>query len=67
MSNTSSAKLDEVIQDVVEEILQYRADEVEREMAGEGNQEKALEVVPEEIEVVVEDGEFRAFYSHKGA
>ena len=37
-----------------------------REMAGEGNQEKALEVVPEEIEVVVEEGEAIAFYSYKG-
>ena len=36
-------------------------------MAGEGNQEKAIEVVPEEIEVVVQEREARAFYSHKGA
>ena len=35
-------------------------------MEGEGNQERALEVVPKEIEVVVEEGEARAFYSHKG-
>ena len=35
-------------------------------MAGEGNQENALEVMLEEIEVVVEEGEARAFYSHKG-
>ena len=35
-------------------------------MAGEENQE-SLEVVPEEIEVVVEEGEARLFYSHKGA
>ena len=34
-------------------------------MVGEGNQEKALEVVPEEIEVVVEEGEARAFYFYK--
>ena len=52
---------------VVKEILQERVDEVEREMVGEGNQEKALEVVSKEIEVVVEEGEARAFYSHKGA
>ena len=40
----------------MEEILQERAEEVQREMAGEENQE-SLEVVPEEIEVVVEKGE----------
>ena len=67
MSNPSSPTLDEVTGNVVEEILQERADEVEREMTGEGNQEKALEVVLEEIEVMVEEGEAKAFYSHKGA
>ena len=67
MSNPSSPTLVEVIGNVVDEILQERADEVEREMTGEGNQEKALEVMPKEIEVVVEDGEAKAFYSHKGA
>ena len=36
-------------------------------MEREGNQEKSLEVVPEEIEVVVEEGEAKAFYSHKRA
>ena len=36
-------------------------------MAREGNQEKALEVLLEKIEVVVEEGEAKAFYSHKGA
>ena len=36
-------------------------------MAGEENQENALKVVPGEIEVVVKEGEARAFYSHKGA
>ena len=45
----------------MEEILQERADEVGREMTREENQEKALEVVPEEIEVVVEEREARAF------
>ena len=45
----------------MEEILQERADEVRREMAGEENQENALEVVPGEIEVVVEKREARAF------
>ena len=36
-------------------------------MAGEENQENVIEVVTEEIEVVVDEGEARAFYSHKGA
>ena len=31
------------------------------------SQEAALEVIPEVIEVVVEEGEARAFYSNKGA
>ena len=35
-------------------------------MAEEESQENALEVVPEEIEVVGEEGEARAFYSNKG-
>ena len=51
----------------MEDILQERADKVGREMEGEENQENALEVVPKEIEVVVEEGESIAFYSHKGA
>ena len=55
MLNPSSPTLDEVIGNVEEEILQERANEVEREMAREGNQEKALEVMIEEIEVVVEE------------
>ena len=41
-------------------------EEVMRERTKEGNQETALGVVPEEIEVVVEEGEARAFYSNKG-
>ena len=65
MSNLSSPNLDKVIGGVVEEILQERADEVGRERAGEENQENALKVMLEEIEVVVEKGEPRAFYSHK--
>ena len=67
MSNPNSPTLDDVIGNVVEEILQERAEKVQREMTGEENQENAIEVVPEEIEVVVEEGEARAFYSHKGA
>ena len=55
MLNPSSLTLDKVIGNVVEEILQKRANEVKREMATEGNQEKALEVMLEEIEVVVEE------------
>ena len=42
------------------------AKEVLREKAEEGNQETTLEVVLEEIEVMVEEGEARAFYSNKG-
>ena len=41
-------------------------EEVLRERLEEGNQETTLEVVPEEIKVVVEEGEARAFYSNKG-
>ena len=67
MSNINFPTLDDVIGNVVEEILQERAEEVQREMAGEENQENAIKVVPEEIEVVVEEGEARAFNSHKGA
>ena len=46
MSNTSSSTLDEVIGNVIEEVLRER---VEKQ-----NQGISLEVVPEEIEVVVE-------------
>ena len=67
MSNPNSPTLDDVIGNVVEEILQERAKEVQREMAGEENQENVIKVMPEEIEVVVEEGEARAFNSHKGA
>ena len=65
--NPNSPTLENVVGNVVEEILQERAEEVQREMVGEENQENAIEVVPEEIELVVDDGEVRAFYSHKGA
>ena len=61
MSNPSSPTLDEVIRGVMEEILQEIVNEVGREMVGEENQENSLEVMPEEIEVVVEKGESRAF------
>ena len=47
-----------MIGNVVEEVL--------RERAEEGNQETTLEVVPDDIEVVVEEREVRAFYSNKG-
>ena len=59
MLNPNSPTLDEVIENVVEKVL--------RERAEEGSQETAIEVVPEEMEVVVEEGEARAFYSNKGA
>ena len=54
----SSPTLGEVKENVVEEVL--------RERTEEGNQENALKVVPEEIEVVVEEGEAKAFYSNRG-
>ena len=66
MLNPNSPNLDKVIGNEVEEILQKGAEEVQREMAEEESQENALEVVPKEIEVVVEKGEARAFYSNKG-
>ena len=50
----------------MEEILQERDEEVQREMPKEENKENALEVVPKEIEAMVEEGKARAFYSHKG-
>ena len=59
MSNPNSPTLDELIENVVAEVL--------REMEEEGNQETEIEVVPEEIEVVVEEGEAKSFYSNKGA
>ena len=59
MSNLSSPTINKVIEKVVEEDL--------REKAEERSQENAIEVVPEEIKVVVEEGKARAFYSNKGA
>ena len=67
MSNSNSPTFDKVIENVVEGILQEKAEEVQREMVGEENQENAIEVVPKEIEVVVDEGEAKAFYSYKGA
>ena len=58
MSNPSSPILKEVIGNVVEEVL--------RERVEKRNQEISLKVMLEEIEVVVEEGEVRAFYSNKG-
>ena len=59
MSNPNSPTLDEMIGNVVDEVL--------RERVKEGIQETAIEAVPKEIEMVVEEGEGRAFYSHNGA
>ena len=67
MSNPNSLNLDKVIGNVVEEVLQERAKEAQRERAEEESQETVLEVMPKEIEVVVEEGEARALYSNKGA
>ena len=49
MSNLDSPTLDEVIGNVVDEVLQEKAEEE--------SQETTLEVVPEEIKVVGEEGE----------
>ena len=48
-----------MIENVVEEVL--------RERVEEESQETTIEVVLEEIEVVVEEGEVRVFYFNKGA
>ena len=53
MSNPNSPNLDEVIGNVVEDILQERADEDQREMTEKESHENALKVVSKEIEVVV--------------
>ena len=58
MSNPNSPTLNEVIGNVVEEVL--------REWVEEDNQEISLKVVPEEIEVLVEEGMAKAFYSNIG-
>ena len=58
MSNPNSPNLDKVIGSVVEKVL--------RERVEQGNQESVLEVVLEEMEIEVEEGEARAFYSRKG-
>ena len=58
MSKPSSPTLEEMIGNIVEEVL--------REKAGERNQETILEIVPEEMEIEVEVGKVRAFYSNKG-
>ena len=51
----------------MEEIFQERAEEAQRERTEEVSQETTFEVEPQEIEVVVEEGEAKAFYSNKGA
>ena len=48
MSNLDSPTLDEVIGNVVDEVLQEKAEEE--------SQETTLKVIPEEIKVVVEEG-----------
>ena len=59
MSTPNSPTLDEVIENVVEAVM--------REKVEEESHETTIEVVPEEIEVVVEEEEARAFYCNKGA
>ena len=58
MSKPSSPTLEEIIGNIVEEVL--------REKAEERNQETILEIVPKEMEIEVEVGEARAFYSNNG-
>ena len=58
MSNLSSTTLDEVIGSVLEEVI--------RERAKQENEENVLVVVPGEMEIKVEAGEARAFYSNNG-
>ena len=62
MSNPSSPTLDEVVGNFVEEILRDRVEEENQETTPieEARQET------EEIEVEVEKGEAKAFYSNKG-
>ena len=57
MLNINSPTLDKVIGDIVEEVLRERAKEARGERAEEENQDTALEVMPNEKEVVVEEGE----------
>ena len=58
MSKPSYPTLEEMIGNIVEEVM--------RERVEERNQETILEIVPEEMEIEVEVGEARAFYSNKG-
>ena len=67
MSKPNSPTLDEVIGNVVENVLRERAKEAQGERPKEESQETALEVVPEEITMVVEEGEAVVFYFNKGA
>ena len=57
MSNLNSPTLDEVIENAVEEVL--------REIVEEESKETGIGVI--QVEVVVEEGEAKAFYSNKGA
>ena len=66
MSNPNSPTLNEVIGNVVDKVLQMTAEEAQGERAEEESQETTLEVMPNEIEVVVEEGEVRALYFNKG-
>ena len=58
MWNPSSPTLDEIIENIAKVVLRKRAEQE--------NQETALVEVPEEIEVELEIGDARAFYSDKG-
>ena len=63
MSNPNSPTLDEVVGNIVKEVLRERTKQENQEIVhAEEVREEA-----EEIEVEVETGETRAFYSNKGA
>ena len=62
MSNPSSPTLDEIVENIVEEVLRERAEQQENqktipEEVGQGTKE---------IEVEIEAGDARAFYSYRG-
>ena len=63
MSNPNSPTLDELVENIVEEILRERAEEENQKTAPTEEARQEIEV----IEIEVEEGEARAFYSEKGA
>ena len=64
MSNPNSPTLEEVLGNIAAEVLGERAKQRENL---ETSIEEVMEENEEEIEVMVEEGEARTFYSDKGA